>query len=131
MNIPMSLRLAAMPAALLLLAGCTSGGPTRAEKLAAYQAYAGAPVLTAMGMDGAAVVARREAWDPARGQPLPGVPGGETLQAFGSGTYSIQSRARLRGGRVATLDAVVRTGGSALPGMAYTPLRWEEGMPSP
>ena len=44
MNIPMSLRLAAVPAALLLLAGCTSGGPTRAEKLAAYQAYAGAPV---------------------------------------------------------------------------------------
>ncbi|WP_133478813.1 general secretion pathway protein GspK [Cognatilysobacter segetis] len=94
-------------------------------------AYAGAPVLTAMGMDGAALVARREAWDPTRGQPLPGVPGGESLQAFGSGTYSIESRARLRGGRVATLGAVVRTGGSAIPGMAYTPLRWEEGMPSP
>jgi general secretion pathway protein K len=94
-------------------------------------AYAGAPVLTAMGMDGAALVARREAWDPSRGQALPGVPGGQSLQAFGSGTYSIESRARLRGGRIATLGAVVRTGGSAIPGMAYTPLRWEEGVPSP
>ncbi|TZF91244.1 general secretion pathway protein GspK [Cognatilysobacter lacus] len=94
-------------------------------------AYAGAPVLTAMGMDGKGIIARREAWDPSRGQPLPGVPGGETLQAFGSGTYSIESRARLRGGRIATLGAVVRTGGSAIPGMAYTPLRWEEGIPSP
>ena len=47
MNIPKSLRLpvlAVLPAALLLFAGCTSGGPTRAEKLAAYQAHAGAPV---------------------------------------------------------------------------------------
>jgi general secretion pathway protein K len=94
-------------------------------------AYAGAPVLTAMGMDGAALVQRREGWDPSRGQALPGVPGGETLQAFGSGTYSIESRARLSGGRTATLGAVVRTGGSAIPGMAYTPLRWEEGIPSP
>jgi hypothetical protein len=47
MNIPMSSRLpmlAVVPAALLLLAGCMSGGPTRAERLAAYQAHAGAPV---------------------------------------------------------------------------------------
>lgn len=94
-------------------------------------AYAGAPVLSAMGMNGSAIVARREAWDPSRGQALPGVPGGESLQAFGSGTYSIESKARLRGGRIATLGAVVRTGGSAIPGMAYTPLRWEEGIPSP
>lgn len=94
-------------------------------------AYAGAPVLTAMGMDGTALVQRREAWDPTRGQALPGVPGGESLQAYGSGTYSIESRARLRGRRIATLGAVVRTGGSAIPGMAYTPLRWEEGIPSP
>ncbi|GAB6194966.1 type II secretion system minor pseudopilin [Lysobacter xanthus] len=94
-------------------------------------AFAGAPVLTALGMDGPAVVARREAWDPARGQPLPEVPGAGGLQAFGSGTYSIESRARLRGGRTSTLGAVVRAGGSAIPGMAYTPLRWEEGIPSP
>lgn len=94
-------------------------------------AFAGAPVLTAMGMDGKAIVQQRDAWDPSSGQPLPGVPGGESLQAFGSGTYSIESTARLRGGRIATLGAVVRTGGSAIPGMAYTPLRWEEGVPSP
>lgn len=90
-------------------------------------AYASAAVLTALGMDGEGIVRRREAWDPATGQPLPGVPGAEALQAFGSGTYSIESQARLRDGRIAALRVVVRTGGSAVPGMAYTPLRWEEG----
>jgi general secretion pathway protein K len=91
-------------------------------------AYASAAVLTALGMDGEDIVVRREAWDPARGQPLPGVPGAENLQAFGSGTYSIESRARLRGGHLAALRVVVRTGGNAIPGMVYTPLRWEEGI---
>lgn len=90
-------------------------------------AYASAPVLTAMGMDGEGIVRQREAWNPGSGQPLPGVPGAENLQAFGSGTYSIESQARLRDGRIAALRVVVRTGGSAVPGMAYTPLRWEEG----
>lgn len=101
-------------------------GRTRPEP-----AFASGPVLTAMGLDGARLAAQREAWNPASGQPMPGVPGAENLQAFGSGTYSIESRARLRGGHAATLGAVVRTGGSAIPGMAYTPLRWEEGIPSP
>ena len=41
MNVPMSLRL---PFVALLLAGCMSGGPTHAQKLAAYQAHAGAPI---------------------------------------------------------------------------------------
>lgn len=90
-------------------------------------AYASGPVLTALGMDGEGIIRQREAWDPATGQPLPGVPGAENLQAFGSGTYSIESQARLRDGRLAALRVVVRTGGSAVPGMAYTPLRWEEG----
>lgn len=90
-------------------------------------AYASAPVLTALGMDGEEIVRRREAWNPATGQPLPGVPGAENLQAYGSGTYSIESQARLRDGRIAALRVVVRAGGSAVPGMAYTPLRWEEG----
>ena len=94
-------------------------------------AYAPAPVLKALGMDGDAIVAAREGWDPSTGQPLPGVPGGGSLQAYGSGTYSIESRARLRSGYTAALGAVVRTGGSAIPGMAYTPLRWEEGIQSP
>lgn len=94
-------------------------------------AYAGAPVLTALGMNGEEIVARRERWNPASGQPMPGLPGAESLPAFGSGTYSIESRATLRDGYVAALGAVVRTGGSALPGQAYTPLRWEEGIQSP
>lgn len=94
-------------------------------------AFAAAPVLTALGMNGADIVARRERWNPTSGQPMPGVPGAESLQVFGSGTYSIESRARLRDGYVAALGAVVRTGGSALPGLAYTPLRWEEGIQSP
>lgn len=90
-------------------------------------AWASAPVLTALGMDGEGIVRQREAWNPVSGRPLPGVPGAESLQAFGSGTYSIESQARLRDGRLAALRVVVRTGGSAVPGMAYTPLRWEEG----
>lgn len=94
-------------------------------------AFADAPVLTALGLDGAAIVARRHAWNPASGQPMPGVPGADSLQAYGSGTYSIESRARLRSGRTAVLAAVIRTGGGAIPGMAYTPLRWEEGTQSP
>lgn len=93
-------------------------------------AFASAPVLTAMGLDGKDIVQRREAWDPSRGQPMPGIPGIGGLQASGSGTYSIESTARLRGGRTATLAAVVRIGGGSVPGMAYTPLRWEEGAQS-
>lgn len=94
-------------------------------------AFAPGPVLTALGMDGPGIIAARQRWNPASGQPMPGLPGGESLQAFGSGTYSIESRARLADGYTAALGAVVRTGGSALPGMAYTPLRWEEGIQSP
>ena len=44
----------------------------------------------------------------------------------GSGTYSIESRASVRG-RAAVLRVVARAGGSGLPGSAWTPLRWEEG----
>jgi general secretion pathway protein K len=45
----------------------------------------------------------------------------------GSGTYSIDSRARLPDGRSAHLSVVLRMGGSALPGSTYTPLRWQAG----
>jgi general secretion pathway protein K len=48
------------------------------------------------------------------------------LVAGNSGTYSIESRASVRG-RVAVLRVVARSGGSGLPGSAWTPLRWEEG----
>ncbi len=81
--------------------------------------YAPAPVLTAMGLDASQVIAQREA---------PGLPGGApSTTSGGSGTYSIESRARLGDGREAVLRAVVRIGASALPGAAYTVLRWDEG----
>jgi general secretion pathway protein K len=80
-------------------------------------ASAAAPVLTAMGLDGAALVAAREA-----------APAGTGMQvAGGGGTYSIRSVARLREGRTAGIKGVVRTGGNGAPGSAYTTLDWEEG----
>ncbi len=90
--------------------------------------FASAEVLTALGMNGQDLIAQRRRWDPATGQPAPGVPGGRPLSASTSGTYSIDSRARLADGRVAVLRVVVRAGGNAMPGMAYTALRWEEGV---
>ena len=81
-------------------------------------AYAAGPVLTAMGLDGRALVAAREA--------LP--PGSDTgLVAGNGGTYSIRSVARLREGRTAAITGVVRTGGNGAPGSAYTALDWEQG----
>lgn len=67
-------------------------------------AFAPAQVLAAMG-----------------GGNLPG-----SLVAGNSGTYSIDSRASIRG-RTAVLRVVVRSGGNGLPGSAWTALRWEEG----
>lgn len=90
-------------------------------------AFASAQVLDAMGMDGAAVVAQRGNIDPLTGLPRPGGPGGVPLVGSRSGTYSIDSRARLADGRESVLRGVVRVGGNAVPGMAYTALRWEEG----
>jgi general secretion pathway protein K len=51
---------------------------------------------------------------------------GPSLLAGNSGTYSIESRASIRG-RTAVLRVVVRSGGNGLPGSAWTALRWEEG----
>ena len=45
----------------------------------------------------------------------------------GSGTYSIESRARLADGRRAHVSVILRLGGNGLPGSAYTPLRWQDG----
>lgn len=80
--------------------------------------FAPGPVLTALGLDAGALLARRE-------QPASGAPPEAT--AGGSGTYSIESRAHWGAGREAVVRAVVRTGASPLPGAAYTVLRWEEG----
>lgn len=81
--------------------------------------YASAEVLQALGIDPERALAER------RRPRQPGEAG--SLVGAGTGTYSIDSRARLRGGRVSVLRAVVRAGNSGLPGSAYTPLRWEEG----
>lgn len=91
-------------------------------------AFASAEVLDALGMNGQDVVARRQRQDPASAAAAPG-PDDGLIGAGGSGTYSIDSRAQLADGRVAVLRVVVRAGGSAIPGTAYTALRWEEGAP--
>lgn len=89
-------------------------------------AYASAQVLTALGLDAERIIATRRAWDPVSGAPAPVVPGLGPLVGGGSGTYSIDSRARLRDGRETMLRVVVRAGGSGLPGSTYTPLEWQE-----
>ena len=84
--------------------------------------YAPGPVLVAMGLDAERILAQRE---------LPPAWSGGQLVGGGSGTYSIESHAKLRDGREATLRAVIRAGGGPVPGMAYTVLRWEEGTAPP
>jgi general secretion pathway protein K len=81
--------------------------------------YAQAPVLAAMGLDAATYLTQRRS-------PAPGA-GAAQLVGGGSGTYSIDSRARLDDGRVAVLRTVVRAGSGSVPGSAYTALRWQEG----
>lgn len=86
------------------------------------EAYASAAVLDALGIDGAERVRRRE-------QFIQGGLGAQDLpQGARSGTYSVAVRARLADGRESHLRTVVRAGGNAVPGMAYTALRWEEGV---
>lgn len=97
------------------------GGRPRPEP-----AFASAEVLTALGMDGERMIEQRRRWDPGAGAPPAGI-AGDLLNGNSSGTYSIRSRARLADGSRTELHAVVRTGGGAVPGMAYTPLRWDEG----
>ena len=90
-------------------------------------AFAPADVLRAMGYDAERIVAQRRAWSPGSGAPPPLLPDGQSLVGNISGTYSIESRAQLREGRVAVLRVTLRVGGNGLPGSAWTPLRWEEG----
>lgn len=92
-------------------------------------AFASAPVLDAMGMDGERIVDQRGRVDPATGMPLAG---GDALPGFGGGlgaggTYSIDSRAQLADGRQSLLRAVVQTNAPAGLGAAYTTLQWDEG----
>ena len=51
----------------------------------------------------------------------------DAVPLAGSGTYSIDSRARLADGRRAHLSVILRLGGNGLPGSTYTPLRWQDG----
>lgn len=82
--------------------------------------FASGEVLQALGVDPTAILAARE-----RSPTLAPLDG--SVVGGGSGTYSIDSRARLPDGRQAVLRAVVRTGPGGVPGSAYTPLQWEEG----
>ena len=87
--------------------------------------YAGAPVLTALGLDAGQVIARREREDV-------GAAMGQTVQLpatgqAGSGVYSVESRVQLGGERAAVLRAVVRLTPDRATGMPYTVLRWEQG----
>ncbi len=84
--------------------------------------FAPASVLTAMGLDARLLMAQRDTAD-----VLAGAADGASTRAVGSGTYSIESRVHLRGGREAVLRTVVRSGPSGVPGAAYTVLRWEQG----
>lgn len=81
--------------------------------------YAPGPVLTAMGLDADAILAQRAALVPATDAAQ--------LVAAGTGTYSIDSRARRAEGRGAALQATVRAGSGSVPGSVYTVLRWQEG----
>lgn len=84
--------------------------------------FASVEVLQALGVDPTPILAQRNARTPS---PEAALLGG------GSGTYSIDSRARLRDGRQAGLRVVVRAGISDVPGSAYTALRWEQGATTP
>lgn len=89
--------------------------------------FASAPVLDAIGLDGAAVIEARAQADPVTGAPAAAsMPGIGPPGARGSGTYSIDSLARTADGRESLLRAVVRAGQGVVPGSAYLPLRWEE-----
>src|SRR5690606_4104700 len=81
--------------------------------------FADGMVLRALGIDPEPILAQRN------DRSLP--PDPAALLGGGSGTYSIDSRARLRNGRQAVLRVVVRAGIGAVPGSAYTALRWEHG----
>ncbi|MEO6234813.1 MAG: type II secretion system minor pseudopilin GspK [Thermomonas sp.] len=74
--------------------------------------FADAVVLQAMGIQ--------------RPQPID-----DSLPVSGSGTYSIDSRARLANGRRAHLLVILRVGGNGLTGSTYTPLGWQDGAIAP
>lgn len=76
-----------------------------------------APVLTALGLDAALVIAAREREGPEGGGSVGG----------GSGIYSVDSRVQMGDERVAVLRTVVRLAPEGAVGMPYTVVRWEQG----
>lgn len=81
--------------------------------------YAADAVLRAMGQDPALVHAQRQAAGQAEGS---------AVLASSGDSFSIQSRAQLADGRSVSVDAVLRTGASEVPGSTYTMLQWQQGM---
>ena len=82
-------------------------------------AYAGKPVLQALGMDEtqvATVLGQRS-----------GAAGTTPITAQGSGTYSIYSRATRPDGTRVQVQAAIRIGGSSGFGQLYLPLSWRVG----
>lgn len=86
-------------------------------------AYAGRPVLQALGMDPAQVaqaIGQREG-------SLPGAVPGAVIAGQGSGTYSISSRATRPDGTRVQIHAAIRIGGGGGFGQLYLPLSWRVG----
>jgi general secretion pathway protein K len=86
-------------------------------------AYAGKPVLQALGLDEGQVaefLGQREA-------AQPGGAGSAPLSAQGSGTYSISSRATRPDGTRVQIQAAIRIGGGGGFGQLYLPLSWRVG----
>lgn len=91
---------------------------------------AGPDVLIAMGIAPEfvdAFLAAREAWSPGLGAPPPGPDGRAVAAPPGAGTYSIDSRLELAGGRGVAGRAVIRVRADAAPGQPYVLLHWREG----
>ncbi|HVJ36761.1 MAG TPA: type II secretion system minor pseudopilin GspK [Stenotrophomonas sp.] len=86
-------------------------------------AFAPPPVLTALGLNVSTwMAARKPPVGPGGGLGVNPAAASET-----TGTYSIESRARLGEGREGVLRALVRAGAAASRDSAYTVLQWEEG----
>lgn len=85
--------------------------------------FAAAPVLTALGLDAALILAEREARQAAADDPLAATP-----LASGSGTYSIECRVSTPTGRVIGGRTVVINTPSLVHGQAYTVLERDQGM---
>lgn len=91
--------------------------------------YAPREVLVAMGLP-PSTIAQVEALRGLAGGGQAGAgEGAAALAGFGSGTYSVESRATLGDGTRVVLHATLRAGPTGVFGQLYTPLDWREGDP--